>query len=363
MALSQAYPSCFYLQFSDENGKPLANGSIKTFLASDHSMPVQTWTYPGSGVKNPTVIPLDAAGRCTMALENGLAYYIELYDSQGANKGTWDNVTSGGGTGSVDPSSGLTFTSSDGSITITRNGNNVDLKVTGAEAHYGTISASGLTNDGKIDFDTIVAGNITLAQESLEVNSGKLYHVTLMLSFDTNTLGADLETCVVTDSESGTHECVIDESIPSNIAELSWDITPSSDLLTLSLSIPENISLSSAVCYIHKVGTTVGGSGGGDAPVQDVQVDGVSVVNAQGIAEIDLSDYAKREDIPTDLLPPSTSEDAGKVLTVDAEGDPSWENPGSFTQVQADWNQTNTSAPDYIKNKPSIPSVHTRVFN
>lgn len=30
---------------------------------------------------------------------------------------------------------------------------------------------------------------------------------------------------------------------------------------------------------------------------------------------------------------------------------------GSFTQVQADWNQTNTSAVDYIKNKPTIPDV------
>jgi len=97
MALEQSYPSSFYLQFSDNYGKPLANGTIKTFLASDHSYPVQTFTYPGSEVKNPTNIILDEAGRCTFALDNTLAYYIELYDSTGALVGTWDNVTAGGG--------------------------------------------------------------------------------------------------------------------------------------------------------------------------------------------------------------------------------------------------------------------------
>lgn len=37
-----------------------------------------------------------------------------------------------------------------------------------------------------------------------------------------------------------------------------------------------------------------------------------------------------------------------------------WEKVGDTnSQAQADWNQTNTSAPDYIKNKPTIPTVPT----
>ena len=37
-----------------------------------------------------------------------------------------------------------------------------------------------------------------------------------------------------------------------------------------------------------------------------------------------------------------------------------WEQVGDTSfQVQADWSQTNTSAPDYIKNKPTIPTVPT----
>lgn len=34
---------------------------------------------------------------------------------------------------------------------------------------------------------------------------------------------------------------------------------------------------------------------------------------------------------------------------------------GSFTQVQSDWDQTDTSAVDYIKNKPTIPTIPTNV--
>lgn len=54
------------------------------------------------------------------------------------------------------------------------------------------------------------------------------------------------------------------------------------------------------------------------------------------------------------LLPPATSADEDKVLTIDSHGDPQWETPSASTQQQADWAQTNSSAVDYIKNKPTI---------
>ena len=55
-------------------------------------------------------------------------------------------------------------------------------------------------------------------------------------------------------------------------------------------------------------------------------------------------------------LPPSTSDDAGKVLAVNSSGSPEWQaGGGGGTQVQADWNESDSSAPSYIQNKPSIP--------
>jgi Cu/Ag efflux protein CusF len=46
-------------------------------------------------------------------------------------------------------------------------------------------------------------------------------------------------------------------------------------------------------------------------------------------------------------LPPSTSSDEGKTLVVDSNGDPSWD------IIQSDWSQSDNTANDYIKNKPT----------
>lgn len=52
-------------------------------------------------------------------------------------------------------------------------------------------------------------------------------------------------------------------------------------------------------------------------------------------------------------LPSSTSADEGKVLKVDANGDPEWATGGGGTQVQSDWAETDTTDPSYIENKPT----------
>ena len=68
--------------------------------------------------------------------------------------------------------------------------------------------------------------------------------------------------------------------------------------------------------------------------------------------------YAKTSDIPTDVVPAVTSSDDGKVLKASysgGQGSYSWqtESGGGGTQVQADWNESDSSAPSYIQNKPT----------
>lgn len=71
-------------------------------------------------------------------------------------------------------------------------------------------------------------------------------------------------------------------------------------------------------------------------------------------------DYIKNKPtIPSgnQLLPAATSADEDKVLTVDSNGDPVWETPAQSTQQQSDWAQTNNQSVDYIKNKPETKPI------
>jgi hypothetical protein len=74
-------------------------------------------------------------------------------------------------------------------------------------------------------------------------------------------------------------------------------------------------------------------------------------------SHIHISETANGVEISADGLPASTSADEGKVLGVDSSGNPEWQAAPTFTQEQADWNQSNSSAVDYIKNKPDIRNV------
>lgn len=131
-------------------------------------------------------------------------------------------------------------------------------------------------------------------------------------------------------------------------------------------------------------------------PVQDVTVNGTSVVS-NGTAAVDLSNYATTQALTTGLaakqdtltagtnvsltnnvisatdttytagtgiditsgaisvenpLPSSTSSDEGKVLKVDANGDPEW-STGGGGGTNADWTESDPTAPSYIENKPT----------
>lgn len=100
--------------------------------------------------------------------------------------------------------------------------------------------------------------------------------------------------------------------------------------------------------------------------VTDVEVDGVSVVS-QGVASITMPTVDQTYNSAStnaqsgtavagaisgiNQVPASTSSDEGKVLTVDANGDPEW-NTATAPQVQSDWAESDPTATSYIENKP-----------
>lgn len=85
---------------------------------------------------------------------------------------------------------------------------------------------------------------------------------------------------------------------------------------------------------------------GGGSLVDDVLVNGVSVVNQQKEAVIDLTPYAESSDLAT-VATSGNYNDLTNKPTIPA------------AQVQSDWTQNDTSSLDYIKHKPSLATVAT----
>lgn len=82
--------------------------------------------------------------------------------------------------------------------------------------------------------------------------------------------------------------------------------------------------------------------GGGGGLVDDVKVNGTSVVDANKVANIDLTPYAESSDLAT-VATTGDYDDLQNKPTIPA------------AQVQSDWLEADSSAVDYIKNKPTIP--------
>lgn len=95
---------------------------------------------------------------------------------------------------------------------------------------------------------------------------------------------------------------------------------------------------SKATDVINDLATQAGGN------VDDVMVDGVSVVDANKVAQIDLTPYAETSDLAT-VATSGDYDDLQNKPTIPA------------AQVQSDWLEDDTTKKSYILNKPTIPST------
>lgn len=96
-----------------------------------------------------------------------------------------------------------------------------------------------------------------------------------------------------------------------------------------------------------------GGGGGGTTDYTQLE-------NKPQINSVTLSGNKTTSDLGIDEVPAVTSEDNGKILKAtysEGTGTYAWESAGGFTQVQANWNETDNTDPSYIQNKPTIPAA------
>ena len=113
-----SFPSAFYQQFIDKNGKPLAGGKLYTYIAGSSTSAVTYKTIGGgteSANMNTNPIILDMSGMAKLVISTDTAYKFILFDKNNVKIDEWDNVTAGGSAGG---SSNVYVEGTDGEIDV-----------------------------------------------------------------------------------------------------------------------------------------------------------------------------------------------------------------------------------------------------
>ena len=87
---NHGYASNPYIQFVDEDGKPLSAGTLTTYIAGT-TTPVTTYK-DWNQTLNPSTITLDINGGCTIILNQALRYKFEIREADGSLFKTFDNI-------------------------------------------------------------------------------------------------------------------------------------------------------------------------------------------------------------------------------------------------------------------------------
>lgn len=96
-----SFPSAYFQQFIDKNGKPLVGGKLYTYIAGS---PTAIATYKKIGSvdatnTNTNPIILDMMGMANIVISRDMAYRFVLCDKNNVKIGEWDNITAGGSGG------------------------------------------------------------------------------------------------------------------------------------------------------------------------------------------------------------------------------------------------------------------------
>jgi len=227
------------------------------------------------------------------------------------------------------------------------------------------------TGDHGIGPWTKKSGSVDVVGGYLQLEAERIYHFTLRMEISNETYSENYYTGYITADNDGSSfqpEFELDGSKRNQIAEISWDGAATEEDLKYYLvpTLPSGFSVTNAVLWLHSINNTILAGNGSivvddelsldsDNPVQNRVVTAAlnTKANSADLAPIATSgSWNDLEDVPTDLVEDPnyvhtdenfTSAEKDKLAGIQA---------GAEANVQADWNQTDTSADDYIKNKP-----------
>lgn len=348
-------------QMLDKNGKPLVGGYV---MLDQHGTPgLEALSYSDwNGTLNARRILLDNLGRGAAIVENDKLYDMYVYNR--FNVLMWSSLgLNCSGEGGGDP---LRFTSSDGTVIINRVGNVVDLRVHSDEKIFGSIGADSVGADGLLEFDDITTGDVTIVTAgTIQIGRDKLYHVTVNLEIDTDTVGDSYYDCYLIDSENKRHKFYLDGSRHNQFVDLSWDAVSTGNAFRLWINTPSNFRLVNAELFLHSVNALVGQrdeltfddelSTTSENAVQNKVVTAAinEKANSSDLAPLAFSgSWNDLENIPSSIVYDPNYVHTERNFTAELKSKLEGIEAGAQVNVQADWNEADSSKDSFIKNKP-----------
>lgn len=137
-------------QFLDNNGKPLANGKVYTYLAGTTTK-AATYEDSAGSASNSNPVILDSAGFATIYLDTSKSYKIVVQDAYGVPQWTADNVTGGVPTGggiSGYPGIGIAVSTGTGWDTSFNPSHTIPASYVSVLNQNTTGTAAGITSNG-----------------------------------------------------------------------------------------------------------------------------------------------------------------------------------------------------------------------
>ena len=344
-----------------------------------------------AGTRAPERIGIDNDGRAVMVVDGDGVYRVEMHAPNGDLLWTqypvWPVGQGGGGAIGVD------IGSSDGSVDVQRTqvGSvvNYDLSVAADGTDLlGWGEFAGYTMDGAHMVPSYSAGTIVAGQHGIMLQGGQYYHVTVSLgassveqnvydAFQVSFRGVDGEGAVSTFSTKSFH---YDASTGEGQSyDVSFDVMPESDveLYAEATGLESGISVGISEVYVHRVYSGAPAIPGGVAdrewvegnyqekltPGTGIEIDENNVISATSTqqqadwaqSDMEAVDYIKNK--PANLVQDADYVHTDNNFTDDDEAKLAGIQAGAEVNVQANWNETDSSSDAYIQNKPTIPAA------
>lgn len=312
-------------------GKPATGGFIEVYVAGSRNKYYCASDFDGT--LHPFRIPLDSLGSNIVLAEDTGAYDVYVYNRYGTLLMSRYNVKSGGG-GTL----AGTITSSDGSISVTPTSTGVDLRVDLEAPSILRATAQSLTGDGLFQFSELqrdgrgatvdVNGRVMLSEGWWH------YDATVRLRWPGNP------------AESGTQSISLytangSDSMPFDLSYAHSDTvqingefksaTSGTQFILGVLGIPAGLTVELVDFGIHSI------LGEGAANGRYYAGNGIQINEADRIVSVD-----------TDVVQEKLT--AGTAITITDNVISAVIPP----QEQADWTEDDTSASSYIQHKPDL---------